>query len=291
MPDSQQRRRPAADKPIPQHRRSLTPYIALTTAGFVVTLILVWLLLWQAETLAAFGLTGKLFFIILIPLGLASALVLFGILRSFAHYSGKQLGGTLELGGPVIVFVLVLWLGFQLAPDAGNFPLTVYVHGPAGSHELVLKNSGYVMLDLGGERRREPIGDKGQALFAEIPASFRGQSVKLALDAEGYELGDPQKEYLLDGPSLYLPVQKVAGHIVGRVQDQDGNPLPGATVSVAGLATVSDPTGHFEITIPRERMQKEFFLQATAAGFATWHANVVAGGGEVIVNMKRNAEK
>jgi len=33
MPDDQQHQRPAVDKPIPQHRRSLTPYIALTAAS------------------------------------------------------------------------------------------------------------------------------------------------------------------------------------------------------------------------------------------------------------------
>lgn len=263
--------------------RMVAPYFYLTIIGFIVGLFLVWLMLWKVQTLTALGLTGKFFYLILIPLGLSVAAVLFGILRSFARYRGRQLGGTLELGGPVVVFVLVILLGFWLAPNTGNFPFTIYVHGESGNQDLALRNAGYVMLDLGGERRKEPIGDKGQVLFSEIPASFRGQPVKVALDADGYELINPKQEFRLEGPNLYLPIRKKPGQIIGHVQDEQGHPLAGVDISVAGLSTTTDHNGGFEFTIPGNRLQKEFTLKANAAGFVPWSGSVAPNANDATI--------
>ena len=67
------------------------------------------------------------------------------------------------LGGPVVVFVLVVLGGFKLVPNPTQLRLTAFVHGPAGRQDLVLQNAGQVVLDLGPDRRREKIGDKGEA--------------------------------------------------------------------------------------------------------------------------------
>ncbi len=42
---------------------------------------------------------------------------LFGAMRSYATYSGKVLGGLLELGGPVVVFAMVMIGGYWLIPN------------------------------------------------------------------------------------------------------------------------------------------------------------------------------
>jgi hypothetical protein len=55
-------------------------------------------MIWKADLLGRLGLTGNLFYIVLLPMGLAAAGSLFGVVRSYARYSGKQLGGMLELG-------------------------------------------------------------------------------------------------------------------------------------------------------------------------------------------------
>jgi hypothetical protein len=114
----------------------------------------------------------------------------------------------------------------------------------------ILRNFGHVMVDLGPDRRREPVGDNGQAYFPAIPASFRGQKVDAWLDADGYELVSPGMQRALDGDSLYLAVRKTAGRLAGRVQDEEGRPIAGALLSVAGTSTASDATGYFELTIP-----------------------------------------
>ena len=100
-------------------------------------------MLWKAEALTKLGLIGNLYYIVLFPLGLCAAVFLFGVVRSFARYKGEQYGGTLELGGPIVAFVLVVGGGFVLVPKPpSTFPLTVYVHGEADRNDLVLRNSG-----------------------------------------------------------------------------------------------------------------------------------------------------
>ena len=191
----------------------------------------------------------------------------------------------------VLVLGLLLWKagllgGSRPSLESANFPLTAFVHGEAGPQDLVLRSQGFVLLDLGTERRREPIGDKGQVFFPEIPASFRGRSVNVALDAGDYELVDPQPRRL-DGPSLYLPVRRKPGRITGRVQYEAGHPVSGASVDVAGLSTTTDSTGRFELTIPADRLQPELVLQVVAKGYEPWHVSVVPGSNEMTATLQR----
>src|SRR4029077_12469238 len=116
-------------------------------------------------------------------------------------------------------------LGFVLVKPMTTFPLTVYVHGEGGPQDLVLRNSGDVLLDLGGDRRRQPIGADGQAYFPAIPSTFQGQEVPIGVASDAFELSAPKQKRRLNGDSIYLSVQKKAGHINGRVQDENGNPL------------------------------------------------------------------
>ena len=93
---------------------SLVSFALLTIAGFLGALVLIgWALLYP-DKLAASGLAGYLYYIALLPLALATASFLFLALQSYADYTGKQFGGTLKLGGPVVVFMLVVIGGFVL---------------------------------------------------------------------------------------------------------------------------------------------------------------------------------
>ena len=164
----------------------VAPFALLSAISFLFGVGLLLLLLWNAERLVSLGLVGNLYYIVLLPLGLATAGFLFGVLRSYARYTGKQFGGTLELGGPIVGFALVVIGGFYLPkPAAESFDVTVLVRGEKGSHDLVLRNSGMVWMTLGADRRNEKIGDKGQADFKNIPARFRGQEVAISVEADG----------------------------------------------------------------------------------------------------------
>jgi hypothetical protein len=249
-------------------------------------------MLWKAEALSKWGLIGNLYYVVLLPLGLCAAAFLFGVMRSFARYKGAQYGGTLELGGPIVAFVLVVGGGFFLAPvpkppPPSTFPLTVYVHGEADRNDLVLRNSGRVFLDLDGDRRSESIGENGQAYFPAIPDRFRGQEVPIWVDAKGFESTKANQKERVDGASLYLPVRRKSGHVLGRVQDQNGNPIANADLSLVGLSGRSDASGHFEFIIPGEKLEQEMDLQAVAPGHKAQRYKVVPDGNALSITLPR----
>ena len=76
----------------------IIPYALIALASFLCGIGVLGLMLWKAEALTKLGLIGKLYYVVLLPLGLCAAVFLFGVVRSFARYKGEQYGGTLELG-------------------------------------------------------------------------------------------------------------------------------------------------------------------------------------------------
>src|SRR5712692_7328801 len=172
---------------MPSPWSKIGPFALLSLGSFLLASFLLFLLIWNSDTLANLGFTGKLYYIILLPLGLAVAGFLFGVLQSYASYTGKQFGGHLVLSGPIVVFLLVVVLGFKLVPDHSTFPVTVYVHGTKGPQDIALRNSGEVYMDLDGWRHHVPIGDQGQAYFPAIPANFQGRSVPAWIESDKFE--------------------------------------------------------------------------------------------------------
>jgi len=270
-----------------QTRRSnITLYVLVSLVCVVFGLLVLGVLIWKAQELTAFGLTGNLFYVVLLLVGLATALILFGVLRSYASYSGRYLGGVLELSGPVVGFALVVIGGFVLVPNLATFPLTVYVHGERGPQDVVLRNSGYVVLRLGPESRREPIGGDGQAYFPAIPASFRGQEVPVWVESQEFEVvGVPLCR--LVGSSVDVSVQKKGGRVSGRVQDEQGNAISGAEVRVAGLSTSTDKAGRFEVAIPGDRIWPELELDVVAPGYEPEYYSAVPNSNDAVLVLKR----
>jgi hypothetical protein len=270
-----------------QRRATVTTYVAIAAGAFVAAVGILLIMLFQVETLVRLGLVGNLYYVVLVPLGLAVAAFLFGVLRSYAVYSGAVSGGTLELGGPIVAFTLVVILGFYLNPSTQPFGLTVFVHGEKGLQDIVLQNAGSVLLDLGGDRRRERIGDKGQAHFVGIPTNFRGQAVAVAIDAPGFELVAGSGTLKISGDSAYLAVRAKAVELSGYVRADNSQPIAGATVSVAGSSAHTDASGYFKLMLPGAGAHQSLALQVTAQGYRAWNSPVVPGGSEIAIVLDR----
>jgi hypothetical protein len=82
-------------------------------------------------------------------------------------------------------------------------------------------------------------------------------------------------------------VQKKSGHLSGRVQADNSNPIPGATIHVAGLSTTTDSTGHFKVEIPGDQLQPEMDLDASSSGYLSSHLKVVPNGNPVVIPLTR----
>lgn len=260
-------------------------YALLAGAAFLAGLLILVLLLFNARLLVELGLAGKLYYLVLVPLGLAAAAFLFGILKSYASYKGKVLGGALELGGPVIAFLLVLILGFWLVPDPSGFSVTLYVTVGEGSSAEPLSR-GKIMLRLRGDPRTESISPQGTAHFNGIPATLRGQKVGVQLlDASGYET--TQKEITLDREDLSLVVHPKTAEFVGYVRTDVRAPIRSARVSVAGQGVSTDDNGYFKLTITDMKPEQSATLQVSAPGFGPKSYQVTRGGAEIIVLLSR----
>ena len=108
-------------------------WVYVTGAGFAISLAAAILLM---ALVGRTSLPDGLYYLILIPLGLACAAFLFGAMRGYAKYSGQVFAGNLELRGPVVLFLLVILLGMY-ANRATDFSLTVRVHGPGGPTDVI----------------------------------------------------------------------------------------------------------------------------------------------------------
>jgi len=164
--------------------------------------------------------------------------------------------------------------------------LTVYVHGPRGPQDLVLR-TGYVIMDIGADRRRAAISNNGNATFQEIPDTFWGKEVPLELEADGYELADPKAKARLSTTSIYLPVRKKSGHIAGQVQDETGKALADASIHLASLTTSTDISGHFDLVVPGEIVYDDLTLRVEASGYAVWTDAVTSNANDVTITLRR----
>lgn len=266
----------------------IAPYAIISLISFLLGSLLLVFMVWKAEKLVALGLAGRLYYSVLLPLGLAVAAFLFGVVQSYATFKGKQFGGNLVLGGPIVGFFLVVILGLVFVPDPSTFPVTFYVHGPGGPQDTVLRNSGEIWVDLAGDRRKVAIGDQGQALFPAIPANFRGQEVLAWVVSEKFEPAETNKKYKLDGQPVYLAVRRKQGRLFGLIQSEEPRCLAGAKAEVAGTPVPVNPdSGRFDVSIPGDRVQDELTLDVSGPGCLTQHLQVVPNSNEIRVTLQR----
>jgi hypothetical protein len=86
--------RASSEATLSQERwREIALYGVISLISFLCGVVLLGLMILNADLLGRLGLTGNLYYLVLLPMGLAAAVFLFGVLRSYARYSGKQLGG------------------------------------------------------------------------------------------------------------------------------------------------------------------------------------------------------
>jgi hypothetical protein len=183
-------------------------YTRLLGVCFIAALVIAMVFALCAPVLGRLGLTASAYYVLLLVLGLLAGGFLYGTLRLYGLSHRRQFGVALEVGGPVAILAMVVILGFVLPSPSPGFLVTVLVHGEAGPNDLVARGSGRVVLDLGGEHRREWIDRKGQAFFGHVPASFLGQEAGISLDSDVYEPADPGRRYRLDGKTIELVARR-----------------------------------------------------------------------------------
>ena len=165
-------------------------YALLTGIGLLAAVAMIVVLIRYSPSLATDGTLDRIYYLMLVILGLASAAFLFGAMRSYATFTGKVLNGTLELGGPAVVAGLIIIGGFMLAPRPSTFSVTVRVVD-AQRHPI---RAGTLTLRAAAATTRLPINDFGEADFRELPSKFRGATAEIIADVPGYAQDETQVE-------------------------------------------------------------------------------------------------
>ncbi len=225
-------------------------WVYISGAAFVVALACAVALIAFAGRLSF--IPNSLYFVILIPLGLAAAGFLFGAMRSHAKFSGQMSYGTLELAGPVVVFGLVVLGGLFLANPTTTFALTVRVFGPGGQADII--RQGQVTADLGPRRDTRPINAEGEVVFADIPTALAGQPIRLLPDVPGYRLRNSEPVVIPDDHIVELELERpdVSTTVRGVVFDARDRTVSNATISFNGgsVTSVTDTLGSFSAELP-----------------------------------------
>jgi len=142
----------------------------------------VFLIPWLTEA----GIQNQVFYLVLVLWGLFCAAFLNGVMRTYARVRQDYRGIKWELGGPAAIAFLLVWGGFRLVPPTPElFDLTVRPYGADGVGSII--SSGKITIDLDNDRRSEAISSKGEADFKGIPAKFRGATVGVLPQVDGYK--------------------------------------------------------------------------------------------------------
>ena len=220
---------------------SATSYAIIAALGLIFAAGFTLFYIYQVPKLVESGAQGQVFYLLLIPWALACAAFLFGAMKSYARFTYKHLGSFLELGGPVVLFCLVLVGGFRLVPPAPEtFDLTVRAHSADGRDPII--TSGRITIDLDNDRRMAVLGANGEADFKGIPPKFKGATLKILPQVDGYE--EQWQRHKLKTNVLDLPLVRAAPPVTI---------LTGTVAPTCAAASTNNECGNIKILVEGQK--------------------------------------
>jgi hypothetical protein len=224
-------------------------WVIITGLGFV-------LFVAAAVTLMIFSnrstnLSPQVYFFLLVFVALIASGFLFGALKAHAKYNCQLHNGTLTLGGPAVIFCLIIYFGLKLSPVADSLDIKFIVFGDESKNELVNGGLLKVLFNKPDSARIE----NGVVTFNEQPASLLGKSITVTPSVAGYYRKSQQVIIPIDGRTpieLHLKKQADSLTVSGLVVDTRGQPVPVVLIVLAnGLyKTNADQLGNFSLSLP-----------------------------------------
>ncbi|QEM12768.1 hypothetical protein [Mucilaginibacter rubeus] len=224
-------------------------WVIITGLGFV-------LFVGAAVTLMIFSnksanMSAQVYFFLLIFAALIASGFLFGALKAHAKYSGQLHNGTLALGGPAVIFCLIIYFGLKLSPTADSFDIKFIVFADESKNELVDGGVLKVLFNKPDSARVE----NGTVIFNDLPASLLGKRITVTPAVAGYYRQSQQVTIPLDGHTsieLHLKKKPDSLKVSGLVVDIQGQPVPDVLIVLADgqYKTNADQLGNFILILP-----------------------------------------
>ncbi|MRG45417.1 hypothetical protein GFS24_09840 [Chitinophaga sp. SYP-B3965] len=232
---------------------------------------IIFLLLAAGITLFIPCLTKTQLFIIYTLVGLSIALLLIKSAdKTNVSYKVWNISIVL-VGGVALPFILFFTnpVGTFKPDDCfGKRSLTVFVHGKKGRQDMVLRQKGYVIMDIGGERKKAAISENGEAYFQNLRLD---DEVRLNIDfSEPYTSLSPDSVYkITEEGRIYLTVALQGIDKVDGVVLHNDMPLESVLIKINSLSATTDSTGHFLIRIPDSLQSNKYTVWFYKKGFKT----------------------
>jgi hypothetical protein len=264
-------------------------WVYISGAVSLFFLLLALFMIFFSSRLSEFGITKSFYYIILIPVGLASAAFLFGALRSSAKYSGKTSYGSIELTGPVVIFCLVVIGGFYFASPESEFLLTIRMVNPDEPEKII--NEGSIIVDFGDQRLDKQINENGEVMFSGISSKFTGKSVNIFPQIKGYRIKGSNSLTIPENHVIYLELKERRDSTLlrGMVINENGNPEDSVFIDVeSGMASAStDDKGRFSVFVPASPGEA-LLLTAVKNGTTLYRDFItVTGRGSITIRLKK----
>ena len=234
-------------KPTNQNISPFT-WIIISAVGFILFLAAALALIFFSDHIGT--IKPQIYFFLLVIIGLVCAAFLSGAMKSHAKYSGKVYGGTLELGGPVLILVLLVFLGFKFMPKKDVFSLKFNLYGSASKTAMV--NAGQLKIFLGKPDSQRI--ENGFVSFTDIDTKYKGKNIDVLSVAPGfYNLSQSITVPDEDMPvELFMQPRADSVQVNGMVINKKGQPVKNIMILFAnGMAKdTTDSYGNFNVLLP-----------------------------------------
>ncbi|WP_153797091.1 carboxypeptidase regulatory-like domain-containing protein [Foetidibacter luteolus] len=172
-----------------------------------------------------------------------------------------------------IIIIVTAFIVIRFGPKEKFTGLTVFVHGKKGRQDIVLQQGKLVMDvrkagSLQTTRLEKTIGENGEVNFQNLPV---GGSAKLEISfSEPYQSTHPDSTYQIkNNGSIYLEVTLRGIDKIKGTVTYNGNPLPGVTVKMDSLSTLTNEQGAYLINVPEPLQAQRYTVYFYKEGFAT----------------------
>jgi hypothetical protein len=114
---------------------------------------------------------------------------------------------------------------------------------------------------------------KDEAIFKQIPSKYKHSKLTLRFEAAGFIPIDTLFEF---AEIIELPIIRDNSLAVmfGFVRDENGTPIPDATVSASDIQTTTNNTGNFKLNIPVNMQAEEQQLKVYKKGYKLWNRRI-----------------
>ncbi len=231
-------------------QKSISPltWVVLTAIGFVLFVAAAIILITFSSRSGS--IKPQIFYFLLVLIALIASGFLFGAMKSHAKYSGKVYDGTLELGGPTVLFIIVIYMGIKFSSAPEGFNLRFVVFGSADKSELVNDGILKVLFDKPDSARIV----NGSVDFTDVSYDLHGKKLTIIPVAKGYVVKAQQIYIPTEGSSVEIHLLKKADTIIvsGIVVDKTGQPVTAAHILFGDgkQSCNSDSYGNFSLSLP-----------------------------------------